>query len=99
MPTYTIVHPQADEISVQNSKFHMCRTGVSSEIAFFLNGEWVIDPIEPFADYHDGTDSTYGSTAVYGYVPDELIDAFLAENGAVQKRWDVTVIGYGRSPW
>lgn len=96
MPTYTIVHPQADEISIQNSQYHMCRQGVSSEIAFFLNGEWVVDPIEPFADYHDGSTS---NTAVYGYVPDELIDAFMAENGAVQKCWDATVIGYGRSPW
>jgi hypothetical protein len=96
MPTYTIVHPQADEISVQNSEYHMCRKGISSEIAFFLNGKWVCDPIEPFADYHDGS---IGGTSVYGYVPDELIDAFMAENGAVQKRWDITVIGYGRSPW
>lgn len=95
MPTYTIVHPQADEISVQNSEYHMCRKGISSEIAFFKDGEWVIDPIEPFADYHDGGHST----AVYPYTPDELIDAFLAENGAVQKRWDATVIGYGRKPW
>lgn len=85
MPTYTIVHPMADEISVQDSSYHMCRPGISSEIAFFLNGEWVIEPIEPFADYHDGSDAD-ASTAVYGWVPNELIDAFLHENHAVLKR-------------
>jgi len=81
MATYKIVHPKADEISVQATQYHMCRVGVSSEIAFFLNGDWVVDPIEPFADYHDG--STF-DTAVYGFVPNDLIDAFLDENKGVR---------------
>lgn len=79
MALYRITHPLADEISVQGSEFHYCRPGVSSEIAFFHQGSWVITPIEPFADYHDGS---IGDTAVYSYVPNELIRAFLDENGA-----------------
>jgi hypothetical protein len=77
---YRINHPKADTISVVKEVFGMpAYAGKNtSEIAFFLKGEWVVDPIEPFADYHDGSDS---DTAVYPYVPDELIDAFLAENG------------------
>ena len=69
-----INHEMADAISVQDSPYHMCRPGVSSEIAFFLNGEFVVEPIEPFADYHDGG---HYDTAVYGWVPNKLIENFL----------------------
>jgi len=75
-----INHPMADTISVSNGWGSY--GGVStSEIAFFLNGEWVVNPIEPFADYHDGSPSD-ADTAVYPYVPNDLIDAFLDENKA-----------------
>jgi len=73
-----INHPMADTISVANGWGSYA--GVStSEIAFFLNDEWVVTPIEPFADYHDGSPSD-ADTAVYPYVPNDLIDAFLDEN-------------------
>lgn len=85
MATYKIIHPKADEISVIDHGMAMARKGISSEIAFFLNGDWVTDPIEPFADYHDGS---FSDTAVYSYVPNELVNAFLDENGATRKnRW------------
>jgi len=74
-----INHPLADRISIQDSKFHHCVPGVSSEVAFFKGNEFVVTPIEPFADYHDGSPAD-ASTAVYDYVPNELIDAFLQEN-------------------
>ena len=83
MTTYKIVHPKADEISIIDHSMSYAREGVSSEIAFFLNGEWVTEPIEPFADYHDGG---YGDTAVYPYVPNDLIEAFLDENKGVRMR-------------
>ena len=79
MALYRITHPLADEISVQDSEYHYCRTGLSSEIAFFHKGEWVIEPIEPFADY---ADAAAGDTRVYCYVPNALIRAFLDENNA-----------------
>lgn len=47
-----------------------------SEIAFFRNNDWVVKPLPEFAQYHDGSD---GDTAVYGWVPDELIDSFISE--------------------
>ena len=77
---HRINHPKADVISVIKTCPGEMRAYAgknSSEIAFFLNGEFVIEPIEPFAEYHDGSDS---DAAVYGWVPDELIDAFLSEN-------------------
>jgi hypothetical protein len=74
-----IRHPYADTLSI--SKGHGAySTCTSSEIAFFLDGKWVVTPIEPFADYHDGSPSD-ASTAVYGWVPNDLIDAFISENG------------------
>ena len=72
-----IIHPEADTISIQSSEFHYCTQGVSSEIAFFQNGLWVTDPIEPFAEY---ADDPIGDTRVYGWVPNNLIYAFLDEN-------------------
>lgn len=79
MALYRITHPLADEISVQDSEYHYCRPGMSSEIAFFLKGQWVVEPIPDFGAYHDGG---YGDTAVYSYVPNELIRAFLVEHDA-----------------
>jgi hypothetical protein len=73
-----IKHPMADTISVINHHGAYSGDG-TSEIAFFLNGDWVVTPIEPFADYHDGSPSD-ADTAVYPYVPNDLIDAFLDEN-------------------
>jgi hypothetical protein len=73
-----IQHPMADTVSIVSGGIAYAG-GNTSEIAFFLNGEWVVNPIEPFADYHDGSPSD-ADTAVYPYVPNELIDAFLDEN-------------------
>ena len=73
-----IKHPMADTISVVN-QFGTYSGDNTSEVAFFLKGEWVVTPIEPFADYHDGSPSD-ADTAVYPYVPNDLIDAFLDEN-------------------
>ena len=48
----------------------------SSEIAFFKNNDWQVIPIPEFATYHDGSPSN-AETAVYPYVPNELIEKFL----------------------
>jgi hypothetical protein len=74
-----ISHPMADKVSVQDTKYHHCTPGKSSEIAFFKNGNFVVDPIAPFEKYHDGSDPATHTTAVYDYVPNELIDEFLSE--------------------
>lgn len=67
-----IKHPNADAISViyeYNGEEDV------REIAFFLKGKWVTEPIEPFTDYFEqGQD-----TAVYRYVPLNLVNAFLEE--------------------
>ena len=73
-----IKHPNADIISIIDSEIG-CSGLNTSEIAFFLKGEWVVTPIEPFAEYHDGSPSD-ADTAVYLYVPNELVDAFISEN-------------------
>jgi hypothetical protein len=73
-----IKHPNADTLSISTGKGAYAGKS-TSEIAFFLNNEWVVTPIEPFADYHDGSPSD-AETAVYGWVPNNLIDAFIAEN-------------------
>ena len=75
---YKIKHPMADTISVVNGLGTYAGAN-TSEVAFFFKGEWVVSPIEPFADYHDGSDWD-ADTAVYPYVPNDLINAFLAEN-------------------
>jgi len=77
---YKIKHPMADTISVVNHSFAYAGEN-TSEVAFFLKGEWVVSPIEPFADYHDGSDWD-ADTAVYPYVPNDLIESFLEENKA-----------------
>jgi len=75
-----IKHPKADTLSISTGQGAYGGEN-ASEIAFFSKGNWVIDPIEPFADYHDGSPSD-SSTAVYGWVPNDLIEAFLDENKA-----------------
>lgn len=75
---YKIKHPIADTISVVNHQGAYAGEN-TSEIAFFHKGDWVVSPIEPFADYHDGSPED-ADTAVYHYVPNDLINAFLAEN-------------------
>lgn len=77
---YKIKHPMADTLSVVNGLGTYAGAN-TSEIAFFHKGEWVVTPIEPFADYHDGSDWD-ADTAVYPYVPNDLITAFLEENKA-----------------
>jgi hypothetical protein len=84
MTTYISNHkvkinsPYADTLSIATGAGSY--SGVNtSEIAFFLNNEWVVVPIEPFAEYHDGSPSD-ADTAVYLYVPNELLDAFISEN-------------------
>jgi hypothetical protein len=72
-----IKHPNADTLSISTGE-GIYNGPNTSEIAFFLNNEWVVLPIEPFADYHDGSPSD-SSTAVYGWVPNELIDAFIEQ--------------------
>ena len=73
-----INHPNADTLSISTGAG--AYAGVyTSEIAFFSKGEWVVTPIEPFAEYHDGSPSD-ADTAVYLYVPNELLDAFISEN-------------------
>ena len=69
-----IDHPLANKISVQNSEYHHCTPGKSSEIAFFLNNKFQTEIIEEFADYADGLE---GDTLVYSFVPDDLIDEFI----------------------
>jgi len=75
-----IKHPLADTLSISTGGGAYSGDS-TSEIAFFLNNKWVVTPIEPFADYHDGSSSDADS-AVYPYVPNELIEAFLDENQA-----------------
>ena len=71
-----INHPMADEISIIDHEHAYARQGSTSEIAFFMNREWVLDIIEPFGAY---ADLPAGDTLVYGWVPNEMLDAFLAE--------------------
>ena len=73
-----IKHPSADIISIVTGEGAYAGDN-TSEIAFFSKGNWVITPIEPFADYHDGSTND-ADTAVYPWVPNDLIEAFLEEN-------------------
>lgn len=73
-----INHPLADTLSISTGGGAYAGMH-TSEVAFFRRGQWVVTPIEPFADYHDGSPSD-ADTAVYPYVPNDLIDAFIAEN-------------------
>ena len=69
-------HPLADEISIIDHDRAYARQGSTSEIAFFMGKDWVTEIIEPFGAY---ADSEVGDTLVYAYVPNEMLDAFLAE--------------------
>ena len=77
-----ITHSDADTMSIAKG-VGAYSDASSSEIAFFLKGEWVVPPIEYFAAYHDGFTTT---TAVYGWVPNELIESFL-DKYADMSRW------------
>ena len=68
-----ITHPMANKISIQDSPWHYCGEE-TSEIAFFMNNEWVTNIIPEFDDY---ADAQAMDTRVYGWVPNELIDEFL----------------------
>jgi len=71
-----IDHPLAEKVSVQDSEFHYCTPGKSSEIAFFKGGKFVTQPIEPFAKYALDNE---GETLVYSFVPNVIIEQFLEE--------------------
>lgn len=73
---YHINHPMADSVSVVSHTFAYAGED-SSEIAFFQDGEWVTDIIEPFEPY---ADLPAGDTLVYGWVPNAIIDAFILEH-------------------
>ena len=70
---HLIKHPMADEISVLEGEVALCDEG-QVEIAFFKDGEWVLEPVGPFSEYFYPSDRT----AVYANVPRELVDLFLA---------------------
>lgn len=75
-----INHPMADRISVVHHSYSYSDKD-TREIAFFRKGKWVTEPIPEFAKYHDGA-IVGGDATVYGWVPTELVDKFLAEYGA-----------------
>ena len=70
-----INHIMADTISISTGQGAYDGEN-TSEIAFFRNNDWQVIAIPDFAIYHDGSSSN-ADTAVYPYVPNELIDAFL----------------------
>jgi hypothetical protein len=70
-----INHMMADTLSISTGSKAYSGDN-SSEIAFFKNKDWQVIPIPEFATYHDGSDSV-AETAVYPYVPNELIEKFL----------------------
>jgi len=67
-----ITHNDADMISIAKGKGAYCGKS-SSEIAFFLKDKWVVKPVKGFAEYWQQT----LDTAIYPWVPNELIDSFL----------------------
>lgn len=70
-----INHPMADTISVVDHEFAYAGPN-TVEIAFFRKGDWVVNPIPEFIAYHDGG---FGDTAVYPYVPRNLVDDFISQ--------------------
>ena len=70
-----INHPMADTMSRVNFKGTYSGEG-TSELAFFRNNDWQVIAIPEFAIYHDGSSSN-ADTAVYPWVPNEVIDEFL----------------------
>lgn len=77
MSKIRINHPMADTISIVSHSFAYAGEN-SVELAFFKNGDWVVKPIPEFADYHDGTPEDM-DTAVYPYVPTNLVDDFISQ--------------------
>jgi hypothetical protein len=73
-----INHPLATSMSVQESPAHYCTPGVSSEIAFFKNGNFVTQLISPFEKYSQGNEA---DTMIYSFVPNNLIEEFLQDYG------------------
>jgi hypothetical protein len=74
-----VSHPIIGYISFQDHEYAACVPGESYEVALFdKNDEWIVEPMEPFAEYHDGSPS-YMYTAVYPYVPVSLVNDFLWE--------------------
>ena len=74
---YHINHPLAHGVSViTKSEVPLAMaTADTCEVAFFdQDGDWVLETIEEFADY---ADMMTGSTLVYGYVPNEIVEDFL----------------------
>jgi hypothetical protein len=65
----------ADTISVVDHE-HAYSGPNSVELAFFKNGKWVVNPIPEFITYHEGI---FGDTAVYAYVPRDLVDDFISQ--------------------
>jgi hypothetical protein len=74
-----INHPLADTVSVV-SGIGTYSTTSQSELAFFKDGEWVTKVIPEFAEYHDGSPLD-SDTCVYPWVPNKLINDFLATWG------------------
>jgi hypothetical protein len=75
---YQIKHLMADTISVIQGPGTFSSSN-SSEVAFFMKGEWVVAPIEQLAQYHDGS-SQGADSAVYPYVPNSIIASFIKEH-------------------
>jgi len=67
-----ITHSDADTMSIAKG-VGTYGDESSSEIAFFLKGEWVVAPISYFAAYHEPC----LSTAIYPWVPNEIVESFL----------------------
>jgi len=74
---HEINHPRADIISVITGSVALCAKG-QVEIAFFKDGRWVVEPIDPFVEYFVVRGL---STAVYANVPISLVESFLNEYG------------------
>ena len=72
---YKIKHPSADIISVITGSAALCEEG-QVEIAFFKDGRWVVEPIDPFGPYLIVRGLC---TAVYANVPINLVEGFLNE--------------------
>jgi hypothetical protein len=78
-PRIAIRHRLANLISVQNHGGAYAGAN-TSELAFFRDDEWVVEPIPEFADYHDGSPMN-ADLAIYGWVPNDLVLQFLKKFG------------------
>jgi hypothetical protein len=78
-PKVEVNHPIVGFVSFQDHKYSYCVPGKSYEVALFdKNEEWIVEPVDEFAEYHDGTPS-YMNSAVYPHVPIDLVHDFLWE--------------------